>query len=204
MLSVLKKISIVACATNLLVSCGAGFGDIGKDLGNGYSYRAEGSNRWIMADNIFKQSIYAKILHFSYNDSFILASQQPSVEMYKTYLASDLRFKFTYFLEQKVISNVTQNEAKFLNSNFWKDSSLHNKLRRALPLNTLENTDYLNAIVDSVINMDPYYRNILSRKLNYWIIRKHDDSISGPLTRSEFEKNCQAFSIPAKLYQEIK
>jgi hypothetical protein len=52
---------------------------------------------------------------------------------------------------------------------------------------------------DSLIHSDSFYKSIFRNDINYWIIQITNDSLIGPLTKSEFEATRKELQIPDKL-----
>ena len=77
------------------------------------------------------------------------------------------------------------------------------KYQRAIiasELNTgVEEFDSLLQSADSILLNDPYYKKILSRKVNLWIIRNETHELFGPLTVDEYLKKRTELNIPAEL-----
>ena len=74
--------------------------------------------------------------------------------------------------------------------------------------NTIKDMEYSQMVADSIILNDPYYQNIFSRELNYWIIvhqerQKYgylDSSIFyGPYTKAEYLQKRKELKVPKNL-----
>ncbi|CAG5074760.1 hypothetical protein DYBT9623_05448 [Dyadobacter sp. CECT 9623] len=78
----------------LLTRCGAGVSEFTEDLGNGFIYQGFGSElKNIISPFPAQRSIYGKVAQYKYDQNFILALQQPSKEVYRGQIGSELRSK---------------------------------------------------------------------------------------------------------------
>ncbi len=50
-----------------------------------------------------------------------------------------------------------------------------------------------------IVNSDPYYQSIFSRKINYWIISHKKDRVYGPLTKREYFQMRKDLGVPEEL-----
>ena len=73
----------------LLFGCEAGILNHTKELGNGYTYNNE--NSYIKSVISAKNSIYSDVVNYVYDIEFILAIQKPNKEVYRVFIASELR-----------------------------------------------------------------------------------------------------------------
>lgn len=52
---------------------------------------------------------------------------------------------------------------------------------------------------DSVLKADPFYRNIFSNKVNYWIISGKNKKVYGPFQYEAYLQAREALGVPSKL-----
>ncbi|WKN44226.1 hypothetical protein [Tunicatimonas pelagia] len=188
--------------------CGAGVGDVSLELSGGYTYRVEGSMKYIMADHIFKDNIYPEVIKYSYNKDFILAVQKPNRDRGVTFLSNELSSMY------QILVNVDENERSSIidrydshNSTIISEQSLFNTLKNNLSVNnSIEDIKQGHVISDSVLNNDPYYQKVFSNDVNYWIIEHRDTKgdntssvLHGPLSEQEYNGMREHLGIPDDL-----
>jgi hypothetical protein len=186
----------------LFSSCGPGIGDVSEDLGNGYYYRAEGSTRWIMPDNIFKDGVYANVIDYSSNNNFIIVKQSPSKDI-NVLFTEILKSRYDLLLHEKDSMEQTKEVKNFLNSELWKDSIWHKKIaNQVFENNVVKNSDSLNKIAKQIIQKDSFFKNMLSRKINYFIIDKKKQIVFGSFSINEYMLKRKELNIPESLIFE--
>jgi hypothetical protein len=186
----------------LFSSCGPGIGDVSEDLGNGYYYRAEGSTRWIMPDNIFKDGVYANVIDYSSNNNFIIVKQSPSKDI-NVLFTEILKSRYDLLLHEKDSMEQTKEVKNFLNSELWKDSIWHKKIaNQVFENNVVKNSDSLNKIAKQIIQKDSFFKNMLSRKINYFIIDKKKQIVFGSFSINEYMLKRKELYIPESLIFE--
>lgn len=186
----------------LLSSCGPGIGDVTEDLGNGYYYRAEGSTRWIMPDNIFKDGVYANVIDYSSNNNFIIVKQSPSKDI-NVLFTEILKSRYDLLLHEKDSMEQTKEVKNFLNSELWKDSIWHKKIaNQVFENNVVKNSDSLNKIAKQIIQKDSFFKSMLSRKINYFIIDKKKQIVFGSFSINEYMLKRKELNIPESLIFE--
>lgn len=70
------------------------------------------------------------------------------------------------------------------------------------PENSLEDIKKTEALADSILKNDSYYKNIFSNKINYWIIDHKRNLFLGPLTFKEYKHKFKELDIPKSLELE--
>jgi hypothetical protein len=70
--------------------------------------------------------------------------------------------------------------------------------------NTKEDIKISEVLADSILKNNTYYRNIFSRKINYWIICIKNDSLIGPLSKNDYLQKCKVLGISKELNLESK
>lgn len=200
----IKKISTYTSLFLLLnSSCGAGISDTTKELSGGYVYRTDGNQRYIRADNTFKNSVYPNVVNFAFDENFILVLQSPSLDAFKVFLADELIGRYSILASIKDTTELQKGEYAFLKTNLLADSTLYRMLSKRLsPNNTSEDIKESQSIADSLIKSSPKYKLIFSRKLNYWIIRAQDGELLGPFSESEYLQKRKELGVPDKLKLE--
>lgn len=198
-MKVKDSIFFLAIVTILVTSSCANLGDSSTELGNGYRYRVDGSNRWISSDHVMNERVYSNVLDYAFNEHFILVLQKPSFDGYLELLSEDLLYRYSFVVDNKDKSKYDENEKRFLKSHLWTDSCINrNVLRKILPNNQSTILD-LSAIADSILKNDPIYQNAFLRKENYWIIKKDTYSVLGPFSKTEYTKTKNDLRIDQEL-----
>ena len=125
----------------ILLSCSGYNGDVADELSGGYTFRAEGSSSYIMADNGFKEEIYENILAYTFNKDFILIKQQPSFEKYKRRLASTLNSKASSFANIDS-SFFSESDVRLVKSQLSKDSTFYKYIIKNISTKIRTKTTY--------------------------------------------------------------
>lgn len=183
-----------------IYSCGAGIGDTTENLGGGYTYRTDGGMRYLLS-NTFQKQIYPNIVEHVFDKDFIIIVQKPSRELHKMILSSD--FNSNYLMYETLDSTdeeLRPGQYKFYSEKYAEDSALYKKMEKmnVSLKNTKEDRLICDYLADSIIKHDPYYKNIFSRELDYWIIVKNSPQnqpsylpsgkIYGPYSKNEYLK----------------
>ncbi len=192
-------ILLVYSSILILCSCGAGVGDSADDLGAGYTYSVDGNRRWIYPDNVFGESIFPNVIAYNFDEDFIIAEQKPAIDDFTILLAENLTAKYQITMLGDTASNSDLNKKQFMNSNLWRDSILRMKFLRFISIDNHNNILQINSIVDSIISVDPYYKLIFSRNLNYWIIQKRNKQLFGPFNKDEYLIKRRFLNLPNEL-----
>ncbi len=175
-----------------------------KKLISHYTFRSRGlDKRFIDAENNFGRNvIYADVTDYASSDSFILAQQKPSVKYLKNHVGFYLYFRYLIYsdyLRHPAIINEEDNR-----SMKWRieGDSINYQLflaRHASEKSTAADKAIQEAIADSLINHDPYYKKISSGETNYWIIQISTDSLLGPFSKTAYLQERKLLHIPADL-----
>lgn len=193
------SIFFLAFVTILVISSCANLGDSSTELGNGYRYRVDGSNRWISSDHVMKERVYSNVLNYAFNEHFILVLQEPSFQGYLELLSEDLLYRYSFVIDNRDKSKYDEDEKRFLKSHLWTDSCINrNVLRKILPNKQSTILD-LSAIADSILKNDPIYRKAFLSKENYWIIKKDTYTVLGPFSKTEYIKTKNDLRIDKEL-----
>jgi hypothetical protein len=175
-----------------------------KDLNGRYYFQNKGVNGGTIHfhNAASKNIIYADVVDYALDDSFILAEQHPSRSYIKNYLGNDLYDRYTAYADYLRNPHAkNQDQDPTVLKSIQGDSINYREFleRGADDKNSIDDINIYEQLSDSLINNDPYYKRILSAKQNFWIIRLSDDSMFGPLTKSVYFKERARLSIPRKL-----
>lgn len=170
----------------ILNSC-TGAGDVSEDLGNGYTYFSEGSCSRITSNFIYKEGIYPNINKYSFDKNFIIIEQSPTSKNVIHFLSNELRIKYGLLLYKKDSLKMTKHVVKFMQSKIWTDSIWHKEIsKEILPESNVKSFDKLYKIASKIIKEDPYFQEMFSRKVNYYIIDKKNEQVYGPLSKEKY------------------
>lgn len=203
------RVCIVSLIAIFLSSCGAGVGDTNVKLSSGYVYRTEGSLRYIASDNLFKDCFYPTVTDYAFNNDYILVEQEPSKKLYKDLLAENLAAKYiSLSTVDSMDKELAPGQYVFYKSELQSNAKLYHSFFGRLSVNHTAD-DILNSelITDSLIKADKYYKNIFSRKVNYWIVDHKDidqsylrrSKIYGPLSEKEYLNQRAKLNVPETL-----
>ena len=129
-----------------------------------------------------KVLVYADIVSINNSDSYIIVKQNPNKKLLLQNIIDDLddiKLWNNYYLESKKGGLVDL---------IYKKKSIYDIHK------LIENKD-IEVVADSLFKNDSFFKNIFKNKYNYYIIRKSDNSVFGPLTLSEFESMKNKMSI---------
>jgi hypothetical protein len=190
--------SLILCLTN----CKSVFDDY-EDLGNGYKYRNEGSlNHSIYPNNNYKDSkILPTVIDYNNFDIYVTAVQIPNIEMYDLYLGGDLSLRFCWYDWFLKDSFAVKNQFDDFTFKMIRKDSLNYKLLDSYKMtceNSYKDQELSKYIADSLIKQGLIYQEHFQNDTNYWIIKKTEDLIFGPLTRKEYKNKCIELSINDK------
>lgn len=182
-----------------------------QELGGGYIARY--NNRcYIMADNMLKESIYPEVISCVYNKDFILAIQRPNIGDHIMYVSKKLMT--IRELETRDTLQTSPIQYNFYRKIINEDSNLFKTLLAKLSVDHHgEDITISHYIADSLIKNNPYYKNIFSRKLNYWIIshkeRNENDylptsKIYGPFSKNQYLVKRIELGVPEELQLKEK
>ncbi len=126
-------------------------------------------------ENVFSKIIvYPVVEKTNYNESYIIALQQPNKSLMIKRIKDDLELWNNYYFENKKDSLINLVHKKMLLS------EIHNLVGS-------KKIEKINVVADSIFNNEPFYKKMFRNKYNYYIIEKTNDSVFGPLTLKEFE-----------------
>jgi hypothetical protein len=90
-----------------------------------------------------------------------------------------------------------------LNSELWKDSIWHKKIANLVfKNNVVKKSDSLNKIANQIIQKESFFKNMLSRKINYFIIDKKKQIVFGSFSINEYMHKRKELNIPESLIFE--
>ena len=194
----------LSLAATLFSACGS-IPQEDRSLKGHYIYRSKGLNkRFIDSDDpLGRNMIFADVLEHAENDSFIIVRQRPSSKYLKYHLGFYLYARYiayTAWLRDTGIVN-TQ-DGRFMKGFIETDSVNYRlfKQRNVTERNNTKDKGLELAIADSIINHDPYYKQIAYGKDdNYWIIRLSKDSLLGPFSKTGYLQERKVLAIPGGL-----
>ncbi len=186
----------IACSIIVTLSCNAG--DKVITLRKNYELIQEShSNNFLIG----AFSIPANITKYAFNDKYILIEQHPDEQAYIETLGYDLLSKY------KMYHNYMK--AKGRNSELKEYESEKNKLDSNLYVfylskgvsqnNAIQDQQISREIADSIIHNDITYKEILARKINYWIVSYDEDKLYGPFAEDDYQKKMKELNINLKL-----
>ena len=193
-----KYILLIGISFSILTSC-SNLGDTVINLGDGYVYRTDGGHSWIGADNIMKDWVYPNVIDYEYNDKHIIIIQKPILEGYKRFLEQELRYRYETIVYKQYETKNDIHRKKFLNSHFWKDKILHQRMLSEMKPDNQTSFEAISIISDSIIKYDPYFKRSLSRKKNYWIIEKKKNLVLGPYSKPQYLMKRKELNIAINL-----
>lgn len=174
------------------------------ELSGLYFFRNKGAHkRSINSQNgLSKNVIYADVIDYKSNDSFIVAQQIPNLINYKYELGSSLYLRYIayadYLRNPKIINS---NLGRFYKGTIENDS-INYKIflnKGASEKNSIQDINLEEEIADSLLKNDPKYKKIVYSKENYWIIRISKDTLLGPLSKSEYLSERELLHIPKEV-----
>ena len=184
----------------LMSSCNTS--DEAQELGHGYTYVGEGSDlRYIIGSH----TIYPKVVGYDFDDSFVVVAQEPSLEGYKSTLATDLDSPFSSYPDYvadsaRLRQKLSKADFKAV-QNFGPLFSVF-KHKGLSPNNTSADIEIREAVADSILHNDSYYQNIFRHKRNFWIIQKEKDILFGPCDFQQFNQQREIMGISLKLVEK--
>jgi tRNA splicing endonuclease len=171
------KILIRILIIFLLVSCNE------RELGDNYYYLPEYEAREYLTgvfiyksedENVFsKIIIYPDVEELHYNDQYIIAKQKPNINLMKKRIVDNLELWNNYYKKNKKDSviDLMHGEISLIEINLLMQQ------------NKLKDND---SIINTIFETEMFYKNMFSRRLNYYIIQKDNDSVFGPLSYIEY------------------
>ena len=171
-----------------------------------YTYRSTGKDkRYIDPQNgLGMNIIYADVVDYVSNDSFILVRQTPSSKYLKNHLGFYLYFRYIIYADYlRNPLNVDTSSDDQINKEFVKKDSINYRIflqRQASEKNTDVDKAIEVRIADSLIQHDPYYHTIAyGEEDNYWILRLSKDTLLGPFSKEAYRQERLSLPIPAGL-----
>lgn len=189
-----RKFLIILLGKTLLLMASCNYSG---DMGRGYFYLSDeeagdvgypyGSMLYKSSQELFYERIliYSNISKITFDNQYILIYQQPNIMTMRRILKDEM--------------------------DFWQRNEAYRKLSDTLikfphgvesyvKLKKLSELGYsYGYIADSLLRSVPYYQKLFANSSNYWIINKYNDSLIGPLTKSEFEVARKKLKMPDKL-----
>lgn len=192
------SIIVFSIAQVFNVSCDSIGGDA-TELGNGYVYRVDGSLRWIRGNSVMKDGIYPNVIDFKFDNNWILALQEPTIDGYKQFLTQDLLYRYQEIVYETDSSEFNNYERKFLQSYLWTDSLIHTNVMKEIKPNNQTDFEKIYPIADSIVHSNPKFKANFVRRQNYWIIDKRAEIIFGPYSKQQYNKQRKRLDVPINL-----
>ena len=195
------KIYLLTLVFGLLISS-CNISDEAQELGHGYMYVGEGGDLNYIIGN---HTIYPKVVSYEFDNSFIVITQEPNLEGYKSILGTDLDSPYSSYPDY--LADSASLQRKLSKSDFEtvrKFSPLFSVLKqKGLSLKSSgADIAIREAVADSLLHNDPYYKTIFRRKRNFWIIQKEKDVLFGPFNFQQFNQQREILGISLKLAEE--
>ena len=149
----------------------------------------------------YRNKIYPEVTDYAYDESFIVAEQRPSKEAFISSLGSDFLERYeTYLMYKKNPGILNDPFYSKLRGVVEKDSLLYKLfIERGAAKDSSNTLSIAILMAQSLIENDPYYLNIFSKKVVYWVIYHPADTMIGPLTQKEYLSKKSILGIPDKL-----
>ena len=197
-----KKILII-----FLFCCSCKFDndDININLGSDYLCIKNGTLTEIYANNSygFGQGIYPFVKNFAFDEKFIIVEQETKNKEILISFTEKLRMKYGILLYMKDSIKITKDVEKFMQSKIWNDSIWHKKIsREVLPESNVRSFDTLGNIASKIINEEPYFKEMFSRRINYYIIDKQKQEIYGPFSKENYRIKREELKVSKTLVFE--
>ncbi|GGH27325.1 hypothetical protein FAZ19_18885 [Sphingobacterium alkalisoli] len=205
----MRELAILTIITALsAVSCGPGFGDISRELSGGYEYWSEGSSPYLLGPSWGKQ-IYPQVIDYDFDSSFVIVVQKPSLNDHKAFLKGKLSIEYGVFIDYED-KNTLKIDVDFLERYLFPDSILYRNMKSRGISTTRSRADFglMQGVIDSLFQYDPYYVDLFSRPVNYWIISHKEQNaddyvpmsrVYGPYSREDYLKKRKELGVPEEL-----
>jgi len=144
-------------------------------------------------------TIYPNVIDYTSDENYILACQKPNKELYRSMLQGDLWVD--YVIYNSYMKDSTTEKYYKTRTEILKDSTIFKifKHRKVSFENSIEDIRKGEEIADSIIENNPIHRKVFSNERTYWIISIKNDSLIGPLTKSEYLVGRKTLELPKDL-----
>lgn len=203
-MTTIKKLLFTACGLTLLISSCMTLNDNWVDLGDGYTFHADGKWRSIYPNQIYYPTqIYSQITDYKFDENFIIAKQKPDKEYYLIFTSSNYSSRFIIYnsyLKDSTSKTFNDERTPFIRQSIKADSSLYKilKSKGITDQNQIVDKNKIKIVLDSVFQADPFYVRLFSSNENYWLINKDKNIRYGPFTKQEFDNKCRQENIKLK------
>jgi hypothetical protein len=126
------------------------------------------------------------------NDKFIISHLPGRTNIYGKVLSYDFNEQFIIAKQQPVFNEYKSKLAFDLRDDLIK-----------YPKNSLEDVEKTEELADSILRNDPFYKNIFSGTINFWIIIIKSDSTIGPLTLNDYLIKRKKLNIPDNVHLRV-
>lgn len=183
--------------------------DTPKCLSGGYCFSSDNLSLHPYP-TIFDEGIFRKITDYNYNDTCIVLEQKPELNYYKLMVGEYIGIRYRVLKNYKNRNDLLPGEYEFYTNEFSKDSLLYNRMEKLGVTNSKTGNDIAicEFLADSIIFNNPFYQNIFSREINYWIIKhfvkkkyfyQKSSIVYGPYSKIEYLKKRKELNIPEEL-----
>ncbi|CAM3958858.1 Lipoprotein [Flavobacterium branchiophilum] len=189
----------------LCSSCKFESDDINVNLGKDYLCIKKGTLTEIYANDSygFGQGIYPFVKNFAFDKEFIIIEQETKKKEIVISFTEKLRGKYGFLLYMKDSIKITKDVEKFMQSKIWTDSIWHKEIsREILPESNVRSFDTLGKIASKIIKEDPYFKEMFSRKINYYIIDKQKQEVYGPFSKENYLTKRKELKVSETLFFE--
>ena len=194
----MKLVILSALLLFLVPSCN--MSDDYHELGSGFTYIGEGGEMNYISggDAQHNTEILGKITRFNSNEAYIIAEQIPSKNEYRQAIGLDLGvdyYRYNDFIRDSIEWKQYWSTKEVSKIRKFQLMYIFLKNMRVSFENTENDMIKCEIVADSLLNNENYYKNIFSRKINYWIIDKNKNYGYGPMDSLQFANNCERLEI---------
>lgn len=199
-----QKTILTACGLTLLFSSCMTLNDNWVDLGDNYTFHADGKWRSIYPNqSYYPTQIYSQITDYKFDDHFIIARQKPDKEHYLIFTSSNYSSRYhiyNNFLKDSTSNSFYKETTPFVRQAISADSILYRllKAKRVTDQNQIVDQEKIKLVLDSIFQTDPYYVRLFASNENYWLIDKEKNIRYGPFTKQGFDNECKLQNIRLK------
>jgi hypothetical protein len=188
----------------LLSSCGAGIGDVDKELSGGYVFRLDGNTSYIISGNSHDYGIYPNVNSFVFDINFILVSQVPSEKLIVMFLGQVILNQYYYITYNEDLDSLLIEDYDLIKDDLTIDYNLFRLLSESIsPNNTSQDKQICETIAQQIIDTSQYFQNMINNEESYWIINHKNGQKYGPLSNNSFSKKLIELEVPKGLIQEF-
>ena len=203
-MTTIQKTIFTICGLTLIFSSCMTLNDSWVDLGDGYTFHADGKWKSIYpTSGYFDTHIYSQVTDYKFDDKFIIAKQKPDREHHLVFIESNYSVRFAIYsnyLKDSTSKTFMDETTPFIRKAIKSDSTLYKilKAKGTTDQNQIDDQNKIKIILDSVFQADPFYIRLFSSNENYWLINKDKNIRFGPFTKQQFDNECRQQNIKLK------